>query len=282
VPSLDIFFRTVSKLPDGKLPYTSWDIEPSYWEPIYSRIAAELGLSKEKDAEATRILHDILAPHSDRIQRLAALVRSLIRQRVVAIFGCGPSLDESVDAAKAHLTLFEPTTIAADGATSALLEAGLVPDIITTDLDGCMPDIVSAANRGSVVLLHGHADNIAAVQRYARAMRNVIPITQVEPTLLVRNFGGFTDGDKSIHLAGLMGAARVVLFGMDFGSEVGPRSDPSGEKNFFWKLTKLKIGAELAASAINYFHLDAYSAAPLGIPGVKRMDAQQMQRILRG
>jgi len=282
VPSLDIFFRTVSKLAFGKLPYTSWDIDPSYWEPIYFRIAAELGLSKEEDTRATRILHDILAPHSDQIKRLAVVVRNLIRQRVVAIFGCGPSLDESVDAAKSYLSLCEPTTIAADGATSALLEAGLVPDIITSDLDGCISDILSAANRGSVVLLHGHGDNIPAVRKYAKAIRNVIPITQVEPTLLVRNFGGFTDGDKSIHLAGLMGAARVVLFGMDFGSEVGPRSDPSGEKNLSRKLIKLKTGAELAASAINYFQLDAYCAPPLGIRGAKRMKAQHMQRILRG
>ena len=39
--------------------------------------------------------------------------------------------------------------IAADGATTRLLSAGVLPSVIVTDLDGILSDILAANERGS-------------------------------------------------------------------------------------------------------------------------------------
>ena len=71
--------------------------------------------------------------------------------------------------------------IAADGATSVLLKAGVVPEIIVTDLDGCMDDILRANQMGSIVVVHAHGDNQDLLREYVPQLRNVIGTTQTRP-----------------------------------------------------------------------------------------------------
>jgi len=69
--------------------------------------------------------------------------------------GLGPSLKENIKDLKT-LKLSKFTLIAADGATTALLEEDVIPDIIVTDLDGKMEDIIQANQKGSFLAVHAH------------------------------------------------------------------------------------------------------------------------------
>ena len=47
---------------------------------------------------------------------------------------------------------------------------------------------------------------------------------RIEPLVMIENFGGFTDGDRAVFFASRFGAAKIFLFGMDFGSKIGTYS----------------------------------------------------------
>ncbi len=119
------------------------------WKPFYTRIVREMGYSVEEDRKAAELLRALLLEGDEYILRdeLAAVVG-----RKVYVFGAGPSLENALREGD----FSDGTLIAADGATSALLAAGLVPDIIVTDLDGRISDIKLANDRGAFLAVHAH------------------------------------------------------------------------------------------------------------------------------
>ena len=189
------------------------------WEPFYLRIIHEMGYSIEEDRKAAHVLRALLLEGDDYILReeLQAVVG-----RKVYVFGAGPSLEKALEA----LEFTEGTLIAADGATSALLERGIVPDVIVTDLDGRIPDIKLANDRGSFLVVHAHGDNIDKLTSYVPLFSRILGTTQTEPLDIVYNFGGFTDGDRAAFLAEELGAKKIMLVGFDFGETVGKWSKP--------------------------------------------------------
>jgi uncharacterized Rossmann fold enzyme len=54
--------------------------------------------------------------------------------------------------------------VSADTATSPILDAGLTPDIVVTDLDGDLEDIFEAWRRGAILVIHAHGDNIERIE----------------------------------------------------------------------------------------------------------------------
>jgi uncharacterized Rossmann fold enzyme len=64
------------------------------------------------------------------------------------------------------------------------------------------------------------------------------------PVKNVYNFGGFTDGDRSVFLAEEFGAKEIVLLGMDFGAHIGKYSKEA-VKNVELKKKKLRAGKRL-------------------------------------
>jgi uncharacterized Rossmann fold enzyme len=215
--------------------------------------------------------------------RLLKEASVLLESRPAVVFGCGPGLDEQLQAMLPGLRSLRATKIAADGATSALLEQSILPDIIVTDLDGHVPDIVRCSESGSKIVLHGHGDNVVEVLKWLPRLRNVIPITQTEPTTIVRNFGGFTDGDKCLHLAAAMGASMVFLVGMDFGQVAGPRSNPRGTPfDRERKATKLAIGLRLSRRLLRDANLRACSLPPAPFQGVEEIHPRSLREVLGG
>jgi uncharacterized Rossmann fold enzyme len=77
---------------------------------------------------------------------------------------------------------------------------------------------VRLTERGVPVAVHAHGDNDGAIRKVVPDCDGafVLPTTQAEPHGPVRNFGGFTDGDRAAFLADHLGAARLVLVGWDF------------------------------------------------------------------
>lgn len=97
--------------------------------------------------------------------------------------------------------------VAVEGfAARRLLEAGIRPDVVVTDLDYEPED----AGVGRVAVVHAHGDNIERLR--AAPPRRVFTV-QTAPPPGTYNVGGFTDGDRAVYLAYALGAREVVISG---------------------------------------------------------------------
>ncbi|MFH1322856.1 MAG: 6-hydroxymethylpterin diphosphokinase MptE-like protein, partial [Methanobacteriota archaeon] len=129
---------------------------------------------------------------------------------------CGNALTLSNDLDKINTERY--LIIAADGATSTLLEKGIVPDMIVTDLDGYIPDEIEANRKGALMVVHAHGDNMKRLEA-VRDMKDVIGTTQAAPLANVYNFGGLSDGDRCVFLAHSFNARSITLAGFNFRDE---------------------------------------------------------------
>ncbi len=176
------------------------------WQPFYEKILKDFGFSKAADeataAELDKLLGGTRVPDAE--------LRKLLRGKEVTIAGNGPNVAGEIGEARGLL-------VTADEATSVALECGLLPSLLVTDLDGVVGDQVKANAEGTIAVLHGHGDNGPAVLEWAaRFSGKTVATTQSRPVGGLRNFGGFTDGDRAVFLADHFGAARIHLVGFDF------------------------------------------------------------------
>ncbi|CAB49908.1 6-hydroxymethylpterin diphosphokinase MptE-like protein [Pyrococcus abyssi] len=187
------------------------------WKPFYERIVKEMGYSVEEDEKAAEILRAILIENDNYI--IKEELNSVIMEKVY-VFGAGPNLEEEIKGRE----FSDGTKIAADGATSALLKNGIIPDIVVTDLDGRIRDLLEASKR-SIMVVHAHGDNIDKLPLVVE-FPVVLGTCQTKPLDIVYNFGGFTDGDRAVFLAEELGAKEIFLIGFDFSGRVGKWSKP--------------------------------------------------------
>jgi uncharacterized Rossmann fold enzyme len=180
------------------------------WKPIYEEILRDFGWAKEKDEEAAKLLSRLLSGKSSNV----SILRKKIEGKDVLVCGNALTLSNDLDRIKADKYL----VIAADGATSTLLEKGIVPDIIVTDLDGYIPDEIKANRNGALMVVHAHGDNMSRLDN-VRNMRGIIGTTQAEPLENIHNFGGLSDGDRCVFMAHEFSARSITLAGFNFRDE---------------------------------------------------------------
>ena len=202
-------------------------MEFGLWEKYYIEILEDFGFSRSGDEESARLLDEILSTEGcltlDDLSQIVGFSDKFI------VFGAGPSLKEHVRMLKEDYDLKNYVLVSADGATTALIEERLVPDIVATDLDGKIDDILLANLRGANMAIHAHGDNIDKIASLTSFFNNVIGTTQAQPIGNLYNFGGFTDGDRALFLAVALGASEITLAGMDFGTRVTKYSRPNLE-----------------------------------------------------
>lgn len=207
------------------------------WFPYYQSIREEFGYSTEKDQEAARALSAMITKK--------ALDPKVLQKRLkgknVFVVGAGPSLEESIKVLKKNKNAVK---IAADGAAEALLDNKIKPDIVVTDLDGDAKALQKAAQRGAIMVVHAHGDNTDMLKKLVPKFKKLVGTTQVMPVENVHNFGGFTDGDRCVFLAEEFGAKKIVLVGMDFGTEIGKYSKKK-VKDAELKKRKMQAGKRL-------------------------------------
>ena len=198
------------------------------WKPIYTEIVKDFGYSTERDEISSHLLDKML--DNKNTNKTFIDLKSRLSGRDVFVLGAGPSLLNKIDSLKEKLE--KGIVIAADGATTALLEKKLIPSVIVTDLDGYVNDQIEANRKGSIMVIHAHGDNIELIKRYTPLFENIIGTTQTDPALYknLYNFGGFTDGDRAIFLSKYMGAKRVFLVGFDFDGRIGKYSFTNKKK----------------------------------------------------
>ena len=185
------------------------------WEPIYELILADMNFDRIYDERAAQSLSKMLEikarkkmPEVIEIDTL----QNVINGKDILVCGKAPKLQDDIK----RVDFKKYVTIAADGATSILLGNGIIPDIIVTDLDGNMDDEASANKQGAIMVVHAHGDNEDALDEELPRLKRVIGTTQSKPLHNVHNFGGFTDGDRSVFLAQEFGARTITLIGFDF------------------------------------------------------------------
>lgn len=201
----------------------------------YAEIARILGLNEREDGRARDVLDSLVCGFDERV------LSQIIRNKKVLVFGCGPSLKKDFLRLKPRFKEF--VLVSVDGSIRLFMEESVLPYLHVTDLDGDVPSTIEANRRGVVTLVHAHGDNIDKLREVVPKLSGrVFGTTQVEPTKKVPNFGGFTDGDRAVHLAEHYKPAIIYLAGMDFGKKIG---EYSGEYTLEKKLKKLKIGKKL-------------------------------------
>ena len=113
-----------------------------------------------------------------------------------------------------------------------------------TDLDGNQLFLKKADKLGAIMVVHAHGDNIPAMNKLVPKLRHIIGSTQVMPVNNVYNFGGFTDGDRSVFLAEELGASQITLVSMDLGNEIGKYSKTKVQDSEL-KKAKMKVARRL-------------------------------------
>ena len=202
-------------------------MEFGLWEKYYSEILKDFGFSRDDDEKSAKLLDEILSTEGcltlDELSEIVGFSDKFI------VFGAGPSLNDHISLLKQDYDLKDYVLVAADGATTALVEQRVSPDIIATDLDGNLDDILLANLRGANIVIHAHGDNMDKIASLSSFFNNVLGTTQAQPVGNLYNFGGFTDGDRALFLAVALGASEITLAGMDFGEIVTKYSRPNLE-----------------------------------------------------
>ena len=238
------------------------------WESKYRDILKDFGYSRIEDRQSAKLLNSLLQKKTPSIG-----IRDLIKDKPVFVIGAGPSLPSCISILKRHK---EITKIVADGATKAIIENGLRPDIVVTDLDGDIKSLKKAGRTNTIMVVHAHGDNSERIN-LVKYFKNCIGTTQTKPIRKINNFGGFTDGDRCVFLADYFKAKKIILLGMDFGTKIGKYSKIT-VSNRMIKIAKLRRGKKLLEWLAEKSDSDLYSTTK--IKGFMKINHRDIIKII--
>lgn len=176
------------------------------WEPAYQAIRRDFGYDRAADRRGRDVLAGLVPPFDEG--RLPDMTGA-----TVGIAGAAPRLTEDLGRLEDV-----DVVVAASAAVQRLRTHGISVDLMVTDLDKTPETARTLTREGVPVAVHGHGDNIPILREEVPTFdtSHVLATTQVEPVDHVKNYGGFTDGDRSAFLADEFGAATLQFAGWDF------------------------------------------------------------------
>lgn len=242
---------------------------------FYPFIRDSLELDEKADVSCRDLLHSLLKNENDDSD--LGCIQKEIQSSSVIVFGAGPSLESDINGIKSYISHRCPTLVAADGAAEALRKAGVLPGIIVSDLDSCSVETMKLCGKKGYLFVHGHGDNAGLVRAIIPHLAShKLGTTQVETRDYIRNFGGFTDGDRACYVVSHFKPSTIVLAGMDFGEKEGryslDRYNSSRNTNRALKLDWGKKSLEFLISShrsINFRNVTRFGAE---IKGARRTD----------
>ncbi len=175
------------------------------WKNYYYVILKEFRFDSQKDVNSAKKLSEILKSNYLKYDNLI----DILKNREVLVIGASKTMSIS------RSFINNKVLICADSAISNLLDRDIIPDIVVTDLDGQINDLIYASKNGAIMGVHAHGDNIDKL-RFVRYFNVLYGTTQAEPLYNIYNFGGFTDGDRSVFLAHEFKSKKILLTGFDF------------------------------------------------------------------
>jgi 2-amino-4-hydroxy-6-hydroxymethyldihydropteridine diphosphokinase len=240
-------------------------MEYAAWAPRYAAIRAEFGFRMEAELRARDLLLSLL-PVEARTPPLPRIAPR-IHGRDVVVVGGAPE----VGPPPIWRTAERPALVAADPATAVCLDAGLVPDVVVTDLDGPVPAEVSANARGALVVVHAHGDNLPALAQWVPEFSGELAGSWAgPPSAALLDVGGFTDGDRAVFLAHHLNARRILLWGFAFDrpAETEPGEGARKRAKLAWAERLIGELAHAGPVPIETWHPDGrrtpYRVAPTG------------------
>jgi len=239
------------------------------WESKYRDILKDFGYSRKKDTQSCKLLDSLLPKKASVVK-----IRDLIENKPVFVIGAGPSLPSCISILKKYKKI---TKIVADGATKAIIENNLKPDIIVTDLDGDIKSLKKAGRTNTIMIVHAHGDNTEKIH-LVKYFKNCIGTTQTKSVGKVHNFGGFTDGDRCVFLASHFKAKKIILLGMDFGTRIGKYSK-TRVLNRTIKRKKLRRGKKLLEWLAKKSESQLYSTTK--IKGLTKTNLRDIGNIIK-
>jgi 2-amino-4-hydroxy-6-hydroxymethyldihydropteridine diphosphokinase len=238
-------------------------VQYSRWAPRYEAIRADFGYPFDQEEAAARTLERLLPPAARERpwERLASRLGG--REAIVVGLapGAGPPPIWRLPPSSPG-----PAVVAADGATRTCLEAGLVPSVVVTDLDGPVSSEVEANGRGALVVVHAHGDNIRALERWVPEFPGeLVGSWAGPPRSPLVNPGGFTDGDRAAYVAEEAGARRILLWGFDLEAvhEAEPHAEEVKRRKLRWAARLLEELADEGRTPLAFWRRDG-SFAQLG------------------
>ena len=193
-------------------------MNPQEWDDLYTEILSDMGYDRSSDESSARLLKTLM--------QMADLIDDddifdIIDDEVTVVGPASPDMSG----------LERRFVISAGSATETVMRT-MVPDIVVTDLDGDIDSQIEASSKGAITFIHAHGDNSDLIMRYAKEFRGpVILTTQSTPDNVIRNYGGFTDGDRAVCIARHFGARRIELRGFDLDTPSSKDgSDPETKK----------------------------------------------------
>ena len=238
------------------------------WDSKYKNILKDFGYSRKKDSQSCKLLDSLLPKKTPTVK-----IRDLIQNKPVFVVGAGPSLPSCISILKKYKKI---TKIVADGATRAIIENGLKPDIVVTDLDGDIKSLKKVGRTSTLMVVHAHGDNTDKIH-LVKNFKNCVGTTQTKPAGRVHNFGGFTDGDRCVFLANHFKAKKIILLGMDFGTRIGKYSKVS-VVNRNTKIAKLRRGKKLLEWLVQKSESEFYSTTK--ISGFTKINLRSIDNII--
>lgn len=240
------------------------------WQKQYLKIKKTFRYSQELDQESALILDSI-------IKKPVSLknIEKIIQGKTVFVIGAGPSLSSSIQFLKKFKNV---PKIVADGAAVALTENHIVSHIVVTDLDGDEKTLKQLGKTKTIFIVHAHGDNIEKLP-FSENFQNCLGTTQVIPVGSVKNFGGFTDGDRCVFLARYFGAKNIILVGMDFGNKIGKYSQTKDSDRKV-KLKKLATGKKLLEWLASKNQRGLFTIGTTPILGFKKINFDQINDII--
>lgn len=204
-------------------------MEFEQWEPVYEEILDAFGYGRAGDERARELLAQLL---SGPVYDYSELDWT---GQTVAVAGGAPTL-----ATESSIARQADTVVAASIAADRLRADGVSVDCVVTDLDKHPETVEELTEETIPVAVHAHGDNRDLLRTVVPdlSQQYVIPTTQAKPSGVVRNFGGFTDGDRAAFLADAMGASELVFPGWDFDDQsVSPEKSKKlrwAERLLYW------------------------------------------------
>ena len=239
------------------------------WKKRYSEILKEFNYDEKKDLESAIILDSIL-----KKSNINKNIINLIKNKTVFIIGSGPSLSSAIPILKKYKKIIK---IAADSSLKPLVENGIIPNIVVTDLDGDENVLEKIGKTNSIFIVHAHGDNIKKL-KIIKKFKNCVGTTQTSPQGKIENFGGFTDGDRGVFLANHFQAKKIILFGMDFGKRIGKFSETKkSDRNI--KLKKLEKGESLLKWLSTFTKSELFTTSK-SIEGFKKISYKELDIII--
>lgn len=202
----------------------------------YFKIITDFKFNIQEDREARDFLSHILTQSSViwNLEEILKSFKDMIQSKsYILVYGCGASLEITMEKFEGKSFFNKSVNLAADGAAVFLKEKEIPIDGIFTDLDGIT---IKEFNYPEFIIVHAHGDNIKNLKFFREKMikfKKIIGTTQVEPIEDILNPGGFTDGDRILFFikSFLLPHHKIFLIGMDFNNIIGKYSKPDLTKH---------------------------------------------------